>query len=66
MNDKNQENSAHRFGGNYLTSHLMKFLQDRIKPGRGGALRVNTGYKFFQTNSLVRFHSFFDSSCDSC
>ena len=29
---KNQENSAHRFGENYLTSHFRKFLQDRIKP----------------------------------
>ena len=29
---KNQENSAHRFGDNYLTNHVVKFLQDRIKP----------------------------------
>ena len=29
---KNQENSAHRFGDNYLTNHLVKFLQDSIKP----------------------------------
>ena len=29
---KNQENSAHRFGDNYLRNHLVKFLQDRIKP----------------------------------
>ena len=29
---KNQQNSAHYFGGNYLTNHLTKFLQDRIKP----------------------------------
>ena len=29
---KDQENSAHRFGGNYLTNHLVKLLQDRIKP----------------------------------
>ena len=29
---KNQENSAHCFGDNYLTNHLVKFLQDRIKP----------------------------------
>ena len=32
-----------RFGGNYLTNHLVKFLQDRIKPWRVGALRVCTG-----------------------
>ena len=35
---KNQENSAHRFGDNYLTNHLVKFWQDRIKPWRVGAL----------------------------
>ena len=29
---RNQENSAHCFGDNYLTDHLVKFLQDRIKP----------------------------------
>ena len=29
---KKQENSAHRFGENYLTDHLVKFLQDRVKP----------------------------------
>ena len=29
---KNKENSADRFVDNYLTSHLTKFLQDRIKP----------------------------------
>ena len=36
---KNQESSAHRFGGNYLTNHLVKFLQDRIKAWKVGALR---------------------------
>ena len=40
-------NSVHRFGDNYLTDHLVKFLQDRIKPKRGGAFRVCTGYHFF-------------------
>ena len=44
---KNQENSAHRFGENYLTDHLVKFLQDRIKPRKVGALIVCTGYHFF-------------------
>ena len=29
---EDQENSAHRFGDNYLTNHLVTFLQDRIKP----------------------------------
>ena len=29
---KNQENFAHHIGDNYLTNHLIKFLQDRIKP----------------------------------
>ena len=44
---KNQENSAQRFGDNYLTNHLLRFLQDRIKPLRVGALRVSTGYHLF-------------------
>ena len=43
---KNQENSAHWFGDNYLINHLVKFLQDRIKPWRVGAPRVSTGYHF--------------------
>ena len=29
---KKQENSAHRFRGNYLTNHLVKFLQYRLNP----------------------------------
>ena len=29
---KNQENSAHRFGDNYLTNHVVKFMQGSIKP----------------------------------
>ena len=51
---KIQENSAHRFRGNYLTNNLVKFLQDRIKPWRVGALRVCTDYHFFKQKSLVR------------
>ena len=43
---KKQENSAHRFGDNYLTDHLVKFLQVRIKPWKVGALRGCTGYHF--------------------
>ena len=45
---KNQENSAHRFGDNYLTNNQAKFLQDRIKDWRGGVLRICTGYHFFK------------------
>ena len=44
---KNQENLAHSFVDNYLTNHLLKFLQDRVKPWRVGAPRVCTGYHFF-------------------
>ena len=47
---KKQENSAHAFGDNYLTDHLVKFLQNRIKPRKVGALRVCTGYHFFNRN----------------
>ena len=43
---KNQENSAHGYGDNYLTNLLVKFLQDRIKPRRVGALRVCTPTSF--------------------
>ena len=50
---KNQENSAHRCVDNYLTNHLAKFLQDRIKPWRIRALRVCTGYHFFKRESLA-------------
>ena len=51
---KNQENSAQRFGDNYLTNHLVKFVQDRVKPWRVGALRVCAGNNFFKRKSLVR------------
>ena len=51
---ENQENSAHRCVGNHFTDHLAKFLQDRIKPRRIGALRVCTGYHFLKRESLVR------------
>ena len=51
---KSQGNSTHRFVGNYLTNHLSKFLQDKIKPLRVGALRVCTGCHFFKRISLVR------------
>ena len=51
---KNQENSAHGFVDNYLTNHLPKFQQDRIKPWRVAGFRVCTGYHFFKRKSLVR------------
>ena len=44
---KNQENSAQRFGDNYLTNHLVKFLLDRIKLWSVGALRLCTGCHLF-------------------
>ena len=44
---KRQENSAHRFVDNYLSNYHEKFLQDRIKPWKVGALRICTGYHFF-------------------
>ena len=47
---KKQENSAGRFGENYLINHLVKFLQDKIKPWRVGALRACTNYHFFTEN----------------
>ena len=37
---KNTENSAHSFGENYLTNHLARFLQNRIKSERVVALTV--------------------------
>ena len=51
---KSEENSAHLFGNNYLTNNLVKFLQDIIKPGRVGALRVCTGYHFLKIKPLMR------------
>ena len=50
---KNQENSAHGFEENYL-ANLTKFMQDRIKPYKVGALRVGTGYNFFCKKHLVK------------
>ena len=42
-----QENSAHRFGDNYFTDRLVKFLQDRIKSWRVEARRASAGYHYF-------------------
>ena len=50
---KNQKNPAHRFGGNYFTNHLVKFLQDKIKSCWVGALRVFSGYHVLKWKSLV-------------
>ena len=64
---KNQENSMHRFGDNYLTNHLVKFLQVRIKPWRVGALRVRTAYHFFLKKIVSEgFLTFFNSSSGAC
>ena len=41
---KNQENSANCFENNYLTNHLLKFPQDKIKPWWVGTLGVCAGY----------------------
>ena len=49
-----QENFAHRFGDNCLTNHLVKFIQDKIKPKRVGVFKVNTGYQFFPEKYFVR------------
>ena len=55
---KNQENSVQHFVENYLTNHLAKFLQDRIKPWRVGALRVF----FFNWDSLhARLNSHYEA-----
>ena len=40
---KSQENSAHHFGDNYQTNHLLKLLQDKIRLLKIEAHRVSTG-----------------------
>ena len=64
---KNQENSANSFVDNYLTNHLAKLLQDRIKkPRRVGALRVWTGITFLKkvvSDSLLTSFNFSPGSC---
>ena len=60
---KNQENSTQSFGDNYLTNHLVKFLQDMIKPWGAEALRLCTGYHVFKTKIVSwGFLTFFDYS----
>ena len=51
---KNQENSAHRFGYNYLTNHLAKFLLDRMKPWRVGALKGRIHYEIFLSGHFMK------------
>ena len=43
---KNPENSAQCFGDSYLAIHLVKFLQNTIKPWGVRALRVNPSCPF--------------------
>ena len=47
---KNQENSAHCFGDNYLTNHPVKFLQDRINPEKLELLECALVITFFNKN----------------
>ena len=37
-----------------MSNYLRKFLQDRIKPQRVGALRLSTGIHFFVRNVLMK------------
>ena len=64
--NKNWWASQHRFGDNYLTNHHVKFLQDRIKPWRVGALRVCTGYHFFLKKVVSEGFLTFNFSRGSC
>ena len=50
---KNQEDSTHRFGYNYLTNQA-KLLHDGIIHRGVGTPRVCTGYHFFKKKSLLR------------
>ena len=45
---KNRQHSTYWFGDNYLANNIEKFLQDKIKPWKVGALRVSTGYQLFK------------------
>ena len=66
LTNKNQENSEQFFGENYLANHLVKFLQDCIKPLRVRALRVRTGHRFFFNKFVIKdFTTYFSSSCHS-
>ena len=51
---KSQENSAHHFVDNYLTNHIAKFLQDRIKPWR---VYLNKHFISEQDFVLIGIHS---------
>ena len=64
---KNEENSAQGFGDNYVTNHLGKFLQDRMKPWAVEALRLCTGYHVFKTKIVSwGFLTFFNCSQFFC
>ena len=43
---KNPKKSTNRFGDNYLLIHLVKFLQDRIKPEELELLEYALGITF--------------------
>ena len=50
---ENQENSAHHFGDNYLTNHLLKFVQDRIKNNSlMRVLELPLTYRVIQVNYI--------------
>ena len=59
---KNQKNSAHRFGVNYHANHLVKFLQDRIKPWRVGTL-VIIFLKLIISEGFLTSFDFWRGSC---
>ena len=66
---KHQENSAHHFGGNYLTNYLVKFLQDRLNPEELELLKyalVITGFLFLQKIVSEGFLTPFNFSRSSC
>ena len=56
-----QRVKKHRFGDNYLTSYLVKFLQDKIQSWGVGALIVCTGCQFFKRNSTTVSEGFLTS-----
>ena len=48
--DKKNNKILHTVLESYFTNYLVKFLQDRIRPCRVGALRVYTNYHFLKEN----------------
>ena len=51
---KRQENSTNGFAVNYLKNHLVKVMQDLMKPWRRGGFRVSSGHQFFYTSLIVK------------